>query len=274
MVAANEAVATELWTKGVKIVARLHEPPDPEKIQLLREEMRSLGVKVGAIENPKVFAQLLQTIKKSPLYPTLATMVLRSMKRAVYASSDIGHFGLAKKFYAHFTSPIRRYPDLTLHRQLADYLARPASARRPSALLAKWAEHATEREQIATDAERGLVEIKKFRLMEAQLASRQILDYDAVIVKCRPFGCFVEIPELAVSGLVHVSQLSRRFVRFNEYDHSLSAPGGGSWRVGDRLKVQVAKVDFRERRIDFTPADRAAGQPRKERTRRTWNSPS
>ena len=274
MVAANEAVATELWTKGVKIVARLHEPPDPEKIQLLREEMRSLGVKVGAIENPKVFAQLLQTIKKSPLYPTLATMVLRSMKRAVYASSDIGHFGLAKKFYAHFTSPIRRYPDLTLHRQLADYLARPASARRPPALLAKWAEHATEREQIATDAERGLVEIKKFRLMEAQLASRQILDYDAVIVKCRPFGCFVEIPELAVSGLVHVSQLSRRFVRFNEYDHSLSAPGGGSWRVGDRLKVQVAKVDFRERRIDFTPAGRSAGQPRRERTRRTWNSPS
>lgn len=274
MVAANEAVAKELWSKGVKIVARLHEPPDPEKIQLLREEMRGLGVKVGAIENPKVLAQFLQTIKKNPLYPTLAVMVLRSMKRAVYAATDIGHFGLAKRFYAHFTSPIRRYPDLTLHRQLADWLVNPASARRPPALLAKWAQHATEREEIATEAERGLVEIKKFRLMEAQLNSRQILDYDAVIVKCRPFGCFVEIPELAVSGLVHVSLLSRKFVRYNEYDHSLSAPGGGSWRVGDKLKVHVAKVDFRERRIDFTPVGDADRKPRRERTRKKWNSPS
>ena len=92
--------------------------------------------------------------------------------------------------------------------------------------------------------------------MEDQLNTRQIVDYDAVITKCMPFGAFVEIPELAVSGLVHVSLLSRRFVKYNEYDHSLSAPGGGSWRIGDRLRVHVARVDFRERRIDFTPITR------------------
>ena len=255
MVAANEAVAKELWTRGVKILARLHEAPDPEKILMLRAELRGLGVKMGNIENPKVFAQFLKSIKRNPLYPTLSTMILRSMKKAVYDSTTIGHFGLAKKYYAHFTSPIRRYPDLTLHRQLAAYLEKK-NAKVPPKLLAKWAEHTSEREEIAAEAERGLLEIKKYRLLEEQLNSRQIVEYDAVISKCMPFGCFVEIQELAVSGLVHVSLLSHKFVRFNESDQSLSAYGGGSWRTGDRMKVHVAKVDFRQRRIDFVPCAR------------------
>ena len=255
MVAANEAVAKELWTRGIKILARLHEPPDPEKILMLRAELRGLGVKMGNIENPKVLAQFLKSIKRNPLYPTLSTMILRSMKKAVYDSTTIGHFGLAKKYYAHFTSPIRRYPDLTLHRQLAAYLEKK-NAKVPPKLLAKWAEHTSEREEIAAEAERGLLEIKKYRLLEDQLNTRQIIEYDAVISKCMPFGCFVEIPELAVSGLVHVSLLSHKFVRFNESDQSLSAYGGGSWRAGDRMKVHVAKVDFRQRRIDFIPCAR------------------
>jgi ribonuclease R len=182
-------------------------------------------------------------------------MVLRSMKKAVYDASAIGHFGLAKKYYAHFTSPIRRYPDLALHRQLAAYLE-GGSPKVPPKVLARRAEYATEREELAAEAERSLLEIKKYRLLDAQLKSRQIIDYDAVIVKCMPFGCFVEIPELAVSGLVHVSLLSRRFVRYNESDCSLTAPGGGSWRIGDRMRVHVAGVDFGKRRLDFTPCSR------------------
>ena len=260
MVAANEAVAKELWANGVKILARLHESPDPEKLLTLRAEMRGLGVKMGNIENPKVFAQFLKAIKKNPLYPTLATMVLRSMKRAVYDARAIGHFGLAKKYYAHFTSPIRRYPDLTLHRQLAAYLAKK-NAKVPPKTLAQWAAHTSEREEIATEAERSLLEIKKYRLLEAQLTSRQVRDYEAVISKCMPFGCFVEIPELAVSGLVHISLLSRKYVTFNASDQSLVAPGGASWRVGDKLKVHVARVDFRERRIDFVPTAPARRRP-------------
>ena len=140
----------------------------------------------------------------------------------------------------------------------------------PPKLLAKWAEHASEREEIAAEAERGLLEIKKYRLLEEELSNamsgsksqtngrerRELRIYDAVISKCMPFGCFVEIPELAVSGLVHVSLLSHKFVRFNESDQSLSAYGGGSWRTGDRIKVHVAKVDFRQRRIDFVPCAR------------------
>ena len=253
MVAANEAVAKELWTKGVKILARYHDQPDDEKLQTLREELRALGVRVGQIEKPQVFKQFLQTVKKHPLYPTIAVMILRSMKKAVYDAGTMGHFGLAKKYYAHFTSPIRRYPDLTLHRQLADYLVKPGLAKRPPQLLERWAEHTSEREVMAAEAERGLVEIKKYRLLEEQLNTRQILEYTAIISKCMPFGCFVEIPELAVSGLVHVSLLSRRFVKYNESDHTLSAPGGGKWKVGDRLQVHIAGVDFRARRLDFTP---------------------
>lgn len=259
MVAANEAVAKELWTRGVKILARLHEPPDPDKLLMLRAELRGLGVRMGNIENPKVFAQFLKSIKSNPLYPTISMMILRSMKKAVYDSTAIGHFGLAKKYYAHFTSPIRRYPDLTLHRQLSAHLEK-RNAKVPPKLLAKWAEHTSEMEEVAAEAERGLLEIKKYRLLEQQLASRRTIDYDAVISRCMPFGCFVEIPELAVSGLVHVSMLSRRYVRFNESDQSLSAPGEGSWKVGGRMKVVVVGVDFRQRRIDFMPV--------KERKRR------
>ncbi len=264
MVAANEAVAKELWTKGIKILARLHEPPDPEKILMLRADLRGLGVKMGNIENPKVFAQFLKSIKKNPLYPTLSVMVLRSMKRAVYDATAIGHFGLAKQYYAHFTSPIRRYPDLTLHRQLAAYLEKK-NCRVPPKTLQRWAEHTSAMEEVAAEAERGLLEIKKYRLMEAELKSPKKPEYDAVISKCTPFGCFVEIPELAISGLVHVSVLSRRFVRYNEFDHSLSAPGGESWRVGDRMRVRVASVDFRLRRIDFVPVPERREAGRKGR---------
>lgn len=261
MVAANEAVAKELWSNGIRILARLHEPPDPEKILMLRAELGSLGVKMGNIENPRVFAQFLKSIKKHPLYSTIAMMVLRSMKKAVYDSSAIGHFGLAKRYYAHFTSPIRRYPDLTLHRQLSAYIEK-RNARVPPGLLARWAEHTTEREETAAEAERGLLEIKKFRLLEKQLESGDAAEYDAVVSRCMPFGCFVDIPEIAASGLVHVSLLSRKFVKFNESDRTLSAPGGGRWRPGDSMRVRVARVDFRERRVDFVPV-----RPAKETAR-------
>jgi len=255
MVAANEAVAKELWTKGIRILARLHEPPEEDRLLMLRTELRGLGVKMGNIANPKVFAQFLKSIRRHPLYSVISVMVLRSMKRAVYDSVSIGHFGLAKSYYAHFTSPIRRYPDLTLHRQLSDYLA-GGDARRPPRLLATWARHTSEAEETAAEAERSLLEIKKYRLLEEQLGSRQLVEYDALISRCAPFGCFVEIPELAVSGLVHVSLLSRRFVKYNESDGTLSVPGA-RWRVGDRMRVHVAKVDFSQRRIDFVPCTRS-----------------
>lgn len=267
MVAANEAVAAELWTNGVKILARLHEPPDDEKLQLLRAELRGLRVKTGDLSHPKVFAQFMQSIKSHPLYPTIALMVLRSMKRAVYDPTAIGHFGLAKRFYAHFTSPIRRYPDLTLHRQLAAYLARKdgrtgraAEPRVPPRLLERWAMQSNEREETAAEAERALLEIKRFRLLEKQIKEGCTVEYDSVVSKCMPFGCFVEIPDIAASGLVHVSLLSPRYVEFNSSDQTLSAPGGGRWAPGTPMKVRVARVDFEARRLDFAPVSPVKGE--------------
>ena len=252
MVAANEAVAAELTEHGIHVIARLHEPPDDEKIEMLRAELGAFGVNVGNIANRKAMARFLESIKGHPLYSTISVMVLRSMKRAVYDSTRMGHYGLAKRFYAHFTSPIRRYPDLTLHRQLADYLDGRAY-RVPAQRLAMWAKHATEMEERAADAERAVAEMKKYRFLEESAASRQTIDYNAVIAKCAPYGCFVEIPELGVSGLVHISNISHRYVKFNEHDHTLSVPGGGRWRIGDSMKVRVLRVDRDERHIDFIP---------------------
>lgn len=273
MVAANEAVAKELWTRGIKILARFHDSPDPEKLMMLKEELRPLGIKCGNLENPKAFAQFLQTIKKHPAYHTIAVMVLRSMKRALYDGRNIGHWGLAKKYYAHFTSPIRRYPDLTLHRQLAAYLESagksPKAAKVPASTLAKWAEHTSEMEERAANAERAVVEIKKYRLLEEELASRLGISYDAIVSKCTKMGCFVEVPQIGVSGLVHVSQLSRRFVRYNDRDHTLCAGAGECWKPGDTLKVVVDRVDFESRHIDFVPVRQQTKTKRKGT--RQWN---
>ena len=118
--------------------------------------------------------------------------------------------------------------------------------------LSKWAAHATQMEERATEAERSLLEIKKYRLLEAELASRTPVDYDAVVSKCERFGCFVDVPSIGVSGLVHVSALSRRFVRYNQSDHTLSAVGSRqSWKIGDVLRVRATRVDFDNRHIDF-----------------------
>ena len=252
MVAANEAVAAELWGNGIKILARLHEPPDPEKLEMLRADLASAGVECGDLLSRKAFSRMTDAIKKSPIYPTLAMMVLRSMKRAVYDGGTIGHWGLAKRFYAHFTSPIRRYPDLTVHRQLAAYLAgRPC--RVPSAALAKAAKHATEAEERAAEAERALAEIKKYRVLDAQSRMRNPPTYAATISRCLPPGCFVEVPDLAVSGFVRAFRLPGGYARFDATTGSMRSRSGHEWKPGDALKVRAASVDWRFRRLDFAP---------------------
>lgn len=263
MVAANEAVATELWTRGIKILARLHAPPDPDKLEELRASLAVLGLSCGDLSRPKNLSRFLEKMKGSPLEGTVSVMVLRSMKRALYSSKEIGHYGLAKNYYAHFTSPIRRYPDLVLHRQLASYIAGKGGRLDPG-WLERTAQHCSEREQIADDAERSLVEIKKFRYLEEQAGSGR--EFDAVIARCVRNGCFVELPDLAASGLIHISRLSEDYVRFDAFRECLEA-GGKTWKTGDRLKVRVLRVDFDARQIDFVPAEshRPSTAPRRTR---------
>ena len=241
MVAANEAVAKELWTRGVKILARLHEPPDPEKLEDLRANLAKLGISCGDLSQQKNLARFLEKIKGSPLEGTLSVMVLRSMKRALYS---------AEQFYAHFTSPIRRYPDLVLHRQLASWIS-GGGGRLDFGWLKRAAQNASEREQVADDAERALDEIKKYRYLEEDLRARGSV-FDAVVSKCTRYGLFVDLPALAVGGMVHISKLADDFVRFDEF-HETLAGGGRTWSVGAKLKVRVEKVDFDRRQVDFVP---------------------
>lgn len=249
MVAANEAVATELWTKGIKILARLHEAPDEDKLEELQAELAILGFKPGDLSIPKNMANFLKSTQDHPLRYHAHTMILRSMKRAVYASDKIGHYGLAKDYYAHFTSPIRRYPDLVLHRQLADYLD-GKGGRMPKEQLARLATLCTEREQVADDASRQLIEIKKFRFLQQQLDDNKPIEYDAVVAKCTNYGVFIDIADLAMGGMIHISNLSHHFVRFNSASETLSS-GDKTFKVGTPLKVIVATVDFNQRRADF-----------------------
>ncbi len=244
MVAANEAVARELWTRGVHVLARLHERPDPERLEQLRADLASIGVKCGDLSHGRNVASFLSRIKGDPLEGTIAVMVLRSMKRACYDAGQMGHFGLAKDFYSHFTSPIRRYPDLVLHRQLADFLE-TGSGRLPQQVLDRAAKHCSELEERADEAERTLKDVKKYRFVEENGG-----EFDATVSRVMPFGVFVDVPALATGGLVPISALSDRFVRFDEGRMALG-DGEREWRIGGRLRVRATKVDWKNHWIDF-----------------------
>ena len=251
MVAANEAVARELLTHQVAIISRLHEAPDEEKIAKLELELRKLGIRPRNLREPKELAALLQNTADHPLKYHIHTLVLRSMRRALYSAKQFGHFGLALTYYAHFTSPIRRYPDLVLHRQLAQYLTGGTTKGRISQeWLDRAAAQATEREQVADEAERALTEIKKYRFLQQQLDEQKPQEYDAVVVTVKNYGFFVDVIDLQLSGMVHIAGISKRFVSFNPTTETLSA-GKLHIKAGMQLKVFVTKVDFPARRLDF-----------------------
>ena len=210
MVAANEAVAAELSNRGIHILSRLHEPPDPTKMEDLSGSLATLGFRPGDISNPKNLSAFIASIADHPLRAQAHTLILRSMKRALYSAEAMGHFGLAKHFYSHFTSPIRRYPDLILHRQLAAILDPQSGRAQPSqGYLRKMAVQCTEREQRADDAERALLEIKKYRYLKQALDEGTGEEFDAVVAKVTNFGLFVDLVDLQVGGLVHISSISQ-----------------------------------------------------------------
>lgn len=267
MVAANEAVATELESRGIRIIARLHEAPDEDKLAELRANLAQLGVKSGDLTDPRRMAQFIAETADHPLAAHLHTMVLRSMKRAVYSAEASGHFGLAKEHYAHFTSPIRRYPDLVLHRQLAGLLLageKGGGGTLSTEYLKRTAAHCTAREQLADDASRALIEIKKFRLLQQQLDDKKPVVYDAVVSKVTNFGLFVDVQGVLVTGMVHISMISASFVRHNSANDTLSV-GNEIFRVGTRLRVHVARVDFNQRRADFAVVRGSASTPENTR---------
>ncbi len=259
MVAANEAVDWELSRRGLQLLHRVHEPPAEEKIADLTMELEGMGYKPGNLNIPRNLTQFLESIRTDPLAHHIQTSVLRSMKRAMYSPKPDGHYGLAKKYYAHFTSPIRRYPDLVVHRILAAVLAgvKPPYQNDRLPMLA---EHCSLTEKKAEEAERSLMEIKKYRYLEQQLQQKSQQEYEAVIVTVTNFGMFVELLDLQLQGLVHVSSISRNFVSFDSARKALRS-GPEIYSIGLKVKVRIAKIDFDKRRLDFvlSSVERPAG---------------
>lgn len=275
MIAANEAVAAALAAARVPHLCRFHDVPAAEKLEELEAALASIGLHTGAIKDAGALVRLLKAVRGTPLQDWVSGMVLRSLKRAEYSADHEGHFGLAKRYYSHFTSPIRRYPDLVLHRQLAALLAGDRAAQPSQESLRAIARESTATEFRADQAERSLVEVKKYRFLEDQLAAGRPVEYDAVVVKCMPFGAFVELPELMLEGMVHVSALSSAFVRYDRSSGRLSAPGLDIG-PGSRMRVFVASVDFDARKIAFkasaverdAPTPALPGLSAKEKRRR------
>lgn len=250
MVAANEVVAMELSSNKLPYLARFHDQPDEEKLEELSASLTMLGIMAGDLTDTRNLVRLLKAVENSPLQYFVSTLVLRSMKRAEYSAESEGHFGLAKRYYSHFTSPIRRYPDLISHRQLAALLV---GERQPSKdELMAIAASSTATEYTAEMASRDLIEIKKYRYLEQLVQQDKIgsQEFEAVIVRVAEFGVFVELPDLQISGMIHASLLSNSFLRYDKNRECLVG-GGVSFAAGDSLKVYPIKVNFEERKVDF-----------------------
>jgi ribonuclease R len=256
MIAANEAVDAELSDRMLPLIHRVHAPPKPEKIDDLMEKLVVLGCKPGDLHDRKAIARFLVKEKDNPLGIEIKTAVLRSMNRAEYSSAALGHYGLAKSRYAHFTSPIRRYPDLVVHRILAAMLE---GARTPYSLgeLGVISKECSLTEQRAEEAERALEEIKKYRLLEQEAGDKKVEPRRAVVVKAMDFGAFVELPDLGLQGLIHISKLHKGYVRYSATGGGVLRAGSRVFKVGTELTVRVVRVDLERRRVDFEPAPRA-----------------
>lgn len=257
MIAANESVAKKLHHANCPSIARLHEPPDEEKITDLTEQLLFFGYSPGDLNSQKHLARFLDKVKDDPFFHHIALAVLKSMNRAIYSADDSGHYGLAKKFYQHFTSPIRRYPDLIAHRQLTAVLLKDMKAIKAAGgaiykkkELSAIAIAATNTEFQSAEAEKALLEIKKYRYLDVVMKQKSPKPFDAVIVKVVNFGMFVELPDLMVQGLVHVSEISESYTRYSRSKQTLSN-GKRKYKVGDKVKVVPSMVDFNARKIDF-----------------------
>jgi ribonuclease R len=246
MLLANEAVATRLMSLHTPAIYRIHEEPDARRLQEYRQDVLSHNVACGNLSHPAEVQKLLQKLGTLPIGAALKIGFLKSLMRACYSIEPLGHYGLAKKKYTHFTSPIRRYADLVVHRALFDINALKEAALKPIA------EHISVTERNSADAERDSKDVKLFAFLKAQLASGAPIKYPALVTDVRNFGFFVDVPGLAMSGLVPLSTIEDDFYVFDESRRNLV--GRRTRRViklGDKLTVQVAKVDTFKKQVDF-----------------------
>ncbi|MHB8521609.1 MAG: ribonuclease R [Limisphaerales bacterium] len=250
MLLANEAVATRLMSQRQPAVYRVHEVPDERRLQEYREEVLSQNVPCGNLRQPAEVQKLLHRLNALPIGPALKIGFLKSLMRARYAVEPLGHYGLAKAKYTHFTSPIRRYADLVVHRALFDKTSAPVSA------LKETAEHISVTERNSADAERDSKDVKLFAFLKAQLQSGRPERYPALVTDVRNFGFFVDVPGLAMRGLVPLSAVADDFYVFDAArNHLVGRRTRRVIRLGDQVSVQVAKVDPFKKQVDFRLVD-------------------
>jgi len=246
MLLANEAVATRLMGRKLPAVYRVHEQPDERRLREYREEVLSHQVPCGNLTKPAEVQKLLQKLGALPVGQALKIGFLKSLMRARYDVKPLGHYGLAKPKYTHFTSPIRRYADLVVHRALFLQPHNPAKS------LQETAEHISDTERNSADAERDSKDVKLFAFLKAQLASGKPERYPALVTDLRNFGFFVDVPGLAMSGLVPLSTIEEDFFIYDERRNQLIGRRTRRMiRLGDKLEVQVAKVDAFKKQVDF-----------------------
>ncbi len=280
MLAANEAVAGELKKRAIPTIYRVHENPDPEKLAEYREFVLSFNYRVGDLTHRAELQRLLASIRGKPEEQALKVALLKSLKRARYSAQPLGHYGLAKANYLHFTSPIRRYADLVVHRALGrdgtpllSGATRTTQRRSRSDTpyhpnmgeIASIAEHISATERNAADAEIDAAQMKKLEFFQRQLDQRNPQIFRAAIVDVRNYGLMVELPDALITGLIHVSALTDDFYSFEPARRQLIGRRSRKrFSVGDQLSVFVARVDTFKRQVDFAIAG-PSEVPRKQR---------
>jgi ribonuclease R len=278
MLAANVATAEFLKKHEIPALYRVHDGPPPERLEKLRAFLGELGLSLHKGKDgpsPKDYQALLQTIKDRPDFHLIQTVMLRSLSQAVYSSDNQGHFGLNYEAYTHFTSPIRRYPDLLTHRAIRSvirskqdtpHVRRAGATMIPKARIYPYDEAALEQlgeqcsmsERRADEATRDVVNWLKCEFMKDRVGE----SFPGVITAVTGFGLFVELTDIYVEGLVHVTALPGDYYHFDPVHHRLAGERTGrSFRLGDTVEVRVMRVDLDERKIDFEMSEKTTSAP-------------
>ncbi|SDM17360.1 ribonuclease R [Sediminibacillus halophilus] len=265
MLAANETVAEHFHWMDVPFIHRIHQDPNPDKLQHFFEFIANLGYVVKGTSNeihPQALQSIVEEVQGTQEEMIISKLMLRSMQQAKYDPQSIGHFGLATDFYTHFTSPIRRYPDLIVHRLIRTYLVNgqldQQTQKHWKEKMPEIARHSSEMERAAVDAERETDDLKKAEYMQDKIGE----EYDGVISSVTGFGLFVELPN-TIEGLVHVSYLTDDYYHFDEKHYAMIGERTGNiFRIGDEITIRVVNVNLDERVVDF---EIVGMKPRKER---------
>lgn len=253
MLAANETVAEDFFWREIPFVYRIHEAPDEEKIRKLAVFLHNFGytLHIGSNEvHPKEIQKLLSKVEGEPEEPMIARLALRSMKQAKYTPENEGHFGLATSYYTHFTSPIRRYPDLQIHRIIKETLRgrmNEERIRHYQSILEEVTKHASETERRAEEAERETIKLKKVQYMKNYIGE----EYEGIISGITKWGMYVELPN-TIEGLVHVANMTDDHYEYIEDNYEMrGVHTGKTYHLGQKVNVRVVGADELQRTIDF-----------------------